>query len=112
MSPKKLNLFDNDKSQNTTNNALLSDNLNNIFDKLNHMNKIESQTNLKKIIKQKTFKEDSQDEIKDIYRKLLKRNKIDESDSEDSSNEIKKGHWYILEPDNRYKKIFDFTLAL
>jgi hypothetical protein len=84
MSPKKLNLLDatnvvsTTKSINTTSNPLLSDNLNNIFDKLNQINKQEQTTNLKKImIKQKTFKEDIRAyEGNDIYRNLAKRNKI------------------------------------
>jgi hypothetical protein len=79
MSPsKKLKLLDNNinttKSINTTTNPLLSDNLNNIFDKLNQINNVEQTTNLRKIAKQKTFKEDNLN--RDLIRIISKRNKI------------------------------------
>jgi hypothetical protein len=92
ISPKRLYLRDDitmrtNKAENlsSTNNALLSDNLNNIFDKLNQININEQQSNLKKIVKQKSYREDKSFRVaeqksyvgeREEFRNLKKRNKI------------------------------------
>jgi hypothetical protein len=65
------------------------------------------------LISQKSYKEDYDiDPIpKEIYRNISKRNKIDQSDSEDSSSDPTNLKFIIL-PDNPIKSYFDMMIGL
>jgi hypothetical protein len=96
-----------------SNNKLINNNISNIFDKLNKLNQNENQINLKRIM-EKNYHEDMtpQDALKEHHRHLSKRNKIDESDSEDSANEQKSKSRFVIDPENGFKRLFDLILAL
>jgi hypothetical protein len=84
-----------------------------ILNKLSDINKNEQNDNLKLAIENKTYLEDmpNNSTANELYRKIVKRNKIDESDSEDSNDE-KAVEKFIIMPTNSYKKIFDMIIAL
>jgi hypothetical protein len=81
--------------------------------RLNIINQKEEQSNIRGILTQKNFKEDFENNSipKELYRNISKRNKIDESDSEDSNSDTANVKLIIL-PDNTYKSYFDLLIAL
>ena len=84
-----------------------------ILNKLSDIHKNEQSDNLKLALENKTYLEDlpQNSTTNELYRKIVKRNKIDESDSEDSNDE-KVVEKFIIMPTNSYKKLFDTLIAM